>query len=263
MKKDIYYNYFNEKLLPLLYPKEEYRIETAKKSILYSLLMFLAGIFFAYVFIFISYKHNIALLLLPLFLFFMYACFIKSIMNFIFECKKYQKWLIENILPYFFEPIANFKFWVKNSDTETIINSKLFGDFEVREDKNVIFGIYSNVNIIISNTELILPVKSAIQSNRFKGTLIQLELPESIDNHIILFSKNSRKNNNYKQVNPHIEELNKYLYTFAQKANKTEIVSKEFWDIIKQFGESYLAKSFQVSIKDNRTKKSLDFRFNV
>lgn len=161
--------------------------------------------------------------------------------------KQYQKWLVEKILPYFFEPIANFKFWPKNNDTASIIDSQLFGNFDTHEDTAAIFGIYNNTNIIVSNTELKIPVNKPV----FKGTMIQLELPKSINNHIVLISKNEHKFNQYRQINPHIDDLNKYLYTFAKNTNNIELVNEDFWKIIKRFGEYYTAKGLGVSINND------------
>ena len=161
--------------------------------------------------------------------------------------KQYQKWLVEKILPYFFEPVANFKFWFKNNDTKSILDSKIFGDFDIQDDKTCIFGFYNNTNIIVSNTELTIPVNKIV----FRGTTIQLELPKSINNHIILISKNERKYNKYEQINPHIGELNKFMYVFAKNGNNLEIVNEHFWKIIKRFGEFYTAKGLSISYKDD------------
>ena len=160
---------------------------------------------------------------------------------------QYQKWLVEHVLPYFFEPVANFKFWFKNNDTKSILDSKIFGDFDIQDDKNCIFGVYNNINIIVSNTELSIPVNIKV----FKGTVIQLELPKSVNNHIILMSKNERKHNHYRQFNPHIDELNRYMYVFAKNGNNLEIISEDFWKIIERFGELYTAKGLSISYKDD------------
>lgn len=250
MEKEIYYKFFNDNILPNMYQHEKYRLKIVRKVILSSVFMFTLGILFAGLFIYFSMKdNNFIILSLPFLLFFMYVFFIKSIINVIWEGKKYQKWLLETILPYFFEPIANFKFWPKNSDTESIINSELFENFDTQEDTYSIFGIYKNTNILISNTKLTLPVKGAIKPNLFKGTIIQLELPKEINNHIIMISKNTRKVCKYKQYNPHINELNKYLYTFAKNHNDLEIISEKLWNILKRFGELYTAKGFRFSYK--------------
>ncbi len=248
MNKEVYYNYFEKNILPHMYKHEEYRINTVKKIVLSSILMFLIGIIFAFLFVYFSMKNNnLIILLLPFFLFFMYVFFIKSIVNVIYEGKKYQKWLVETILPYFFEPIANFKFWPKNHDIESVINSQLFKNFDTQEDVSAIFGIYKNANIIISNTKLTLPVRGATKSNLFKGTIIQIELPQKIDNHIILISKNLNKINHFRQFNPHIADFNKYMYCFAKNNNDTELISASLWEIIKNIGELYMAKSFALS----------------
>ena len=249
--KDIYYEYFNEKILPSMYPFEEERLKIVRKVVFSSAIMFLSGIVFAFLFIYISYKNNAFILLLPVFLFLMYVFFIKSIVNVMWEGKKYQKWLVENILPKFLAPVANFKFWPKNNDTEAIINSELFENFDTREDNNAIFGIYKNVNVIITETRLSLPIKGAEKPNLFKGTFIQLELIKSIENHVILISKNQKKVNKYAQVNPKIKELNKYLYVFAKNIGDTSFITEEFWNIIKRFGKTYSAKGFSLSYNNN------------
>jgi hypothetical protein len=249
MNKNIYYEFFENNLKNNITKYEEYRIKIVKKIVFYSLLMFMLGILSAGVFIYLSYINNLTVLLLPIMLFLMYVCFIKSIINVMWEGKKYQKWLVETILPLFYEPVANFKNLPKNNDTESIINSQIFGNFDTREDEKAIFGIYKDVNIIVSDTRLTFPVKSAVKTNLFKGTLIQLELPESFKNHIVLISKNMPKCNKYKQINPHIKDLNNYLYCFAKKDN--EFISENFWQIIKRFGKAYTAKSFALSYNDN------------
>ena len=247
MKKEVYYKYFEEKLLPIFYSFEQERIKKVRKVLISSILMFLAGILSAFLFIYFSLKNSSTLFLLPIFLYLMYFFFIKSIINVMWTGKQYQKWLVEKVLPYFFEPVANFKFWFKNNDTKSILESEIFGDFDIQDDKACIFGVYSNTNIIISNTELKIPVNRII----FKGTTIQLELPKSINNHIILMSKNERKHNNYKQFNPNIDELNKFMYAFVKNGNNLEIISEDFWKITKRFGELYTAKGLSISYKND------------
>ena len=196
-------------------------------------------------------------------LFFMYAFFIKSIIYVIIKGREYQNWLVDKILPFFFKPVANFKFWPKNNDIVSVLNSKLFENFEAREDVSAIFGIYKNTNVIISNTELSKPVNR----NVFKGTLIQLELQKSIDNHIVLISKNERKSNNYRQFNPKIKDMNNFIYLFAKNSNNIEIINEEFWKILKRFGEFYTAKGFGFSFDEKtvliaiRQKRPWQFGF--
>ena len=243
-KFEIYQKYFRERILPILYPMEQYRLKTVRKVVLTSLLMFLAGLFFAGVFFYIANKNSLMLLLLPVFLFLMYFFFIKSIINVMWTGKQYQKWLVEKILPHFFEPVANFKFWTESPDTATILDSKLFGNFDTHENNASIFGIYNNTNIIVSNTELKIPVNKIV----FKGTTIQLELPKSINNHVIFISKNLHKFNRYKQINPHLNELNKYLYVFAKDPEKADFINDELWQILERLGKLYTAKGFGLSI---------------
>ena len=250
-KKKIYYNYLEEKIIPILIPLENERKKTVRNVFISSGIMFILGIVFAYLFIYISMQSDLTLLILPFFLFLMYLFFIKSIVNIILKNREYQAKLVKNVLPLFFEPIAKFKKWPKNNNTETIINSQLFPNFDTQEDVSCIFGIYKNTNIIISDTRLTLPVKGGTKPNLFKGTTIQLELPKTINNHIILISKNKKVVNNLNQINPHIQELNKYLYTFAKNTKNIDIINKDFWNIIKRFGETYIAKSFGFSYNQN------------
>lgn len=247
MDREIYYKYFQDKILPSLYGFEEQRIKTVRKVVLSSFFMFLAGIFFAFVFIYLSLNSSWMLFLLPVFLFLMYFFFIKSIINVMLTGKEYQNWLVEKILPYFFEPVANFKFWPKNNDTAAVIESQLFGDFDVQEDAHAIFGIYNNTNIIVSDTVLKIPVNKTV----FKGTTIQLELSKSISNHVVMISKNEHKFNHYPQINPHIDDLNKYVYVFAKNPEKTDFITEDLWNVIKQFGEIYTAKGFGLSINNS------------
>lgn len=247
MDREIYYKYFEEKIKPLIYPHERERLKTVRKVIVSSILMCILGIIFAYLFIILSAKNSFTILILPVTLFLMYVFFIKSIINVIVKGREFQNSLIQNILPYFLEPVANFKFWPKNRDIETFLNSQIFPDFEAREDELSLFGIYKDANITICNTKLTIPPNKTM----FRGITIQLELNKSIDNHIILISKNEYKFNRYKQLNPQIDELNKYLYTFA-KYDNTEIITKDFWKCIKNIGEAYTAKSFSLSF-ENKT----------
>lgn len=250
MDKEIYYKYFEDNILPVILPFEKRRKNAVKKVIFTSLLFFAAGIIFAGLFILNSLNEFVNPLILPVLLFLMYAFILKSIINIIIEGKNYLKMLVEKVLPMFFEPAANFKRWPDNLDTEAILDTQLFSNFDTREDIYTFFGIYKNVNIKVANSRLTLPVRSSVKSFLFKGTTIQLELPFSINNHVIMISKNNKKFNHYKQINPHIEEMNKYLYVFAKKS-ENDFLTEDFWNIIKKFGELYNAKSFGLSFKNN------------
>jgi hypothetical protein len=265
-KKSIYYAYFNEKILPVIIPFEKERIKTVKKAVFVSVLFFLIGLIFAGLFVYDALYNVFNPLLLPVLLFCMYAFILKSIINIIVEGKEYQKRLIKTILPLFLEPVANFKSWPQD-DIDMILNSELFPNFDSVEENFRIFGFYNDVSIRISDTDLILPVRGANKSYLFKGTLIKLELPRNIENHVILISKNLRKVNRYKQVNPHIEDLNKYLYMFAQKSSGIDFINEKFWTVLKRFGKLYTAKSFGLSYRNNvllialRQKRPLQFGF--
>lgn len=250
MDKEIYYRYFEDNILPIILPFEKQRKNAVKKVIVTSILFFAVGIIFAGLFIFNSLYEMFNPLILPVLLFLMYAFILKSIISIIIEGKSYLKMLVEKVLPMFFEPAANFKRWPDNIDTEAVLEAQLFPNFDTREDVYTFFGIYKNVNIKIADSRLTLPIKSSVKSFLFKGTTIQLEFPFSINNHVIMISKNTAKVNHYKQINPHIEEMNKYLYVFAKKS-ENDFLTEEFWNIIKRFGELYNAKSFRLSFKNN------------
>lgn len=266
-KKELYYKYFEEKILSKVQDAEKFRIKLIKQLIFSSLLFFIIAGFFAYLFIFVMFNGKFNPILFPVILFLMYVFFIKSIINFILVGKKYQEMLLEDVFPLFLRPIANFKPWPKNSNTESILDSQLFYNFDTQEDEVSYFGFYNRTNIIFSNTKLTMPVKGVNKPNQFKGTIIQLELDKSINNHVILFSKNEHKCNYFKQVNPHMQELNKYLYVFAKDSKNISFINDEFWNVIRKFGEIYTAKGFEFSFRNNivliaiRQKRPMQFGF--
>lgn len=266
-KKQIYYKFFEKEILKQVEPLEKERQKTVRKVILSSLICFAIGICLAYLLILIDFENIYRILLFPLVLFLMYAFILKSIINFIIAGKQFQQQLYENVLPMFLPPIANFKAWPKNHNTESIIDSNLFDNFDTQEDVTSFFGFYNNTNITISDTRLTLPVKGVNKPNLFKGTLIQLELEKSINNHVIIFSKNEKRRNKFKQFNPHIDEMNKFVYIFAKNHNNLEFITEEFWRKIKVFGETFTAKGFEFSFKNNtliiaiRQKRPMLFGF--
>ncbi len=266
-KKEIYYKYFEDKILPNIYNLENYRVKLVKKLFISSFLFFIIAVFFAYLFILIFLNSKFNLILYPFTLFLMYVFFIKSIINFILVGKKYQEKLLEEVFPLFLRPVANFKPWPKNSNTEAILDSQLFYNFDTQEDVFSYYGFYNKTGIIFSNTNLTLPVRGINKPNLFKGTIIQLELEKSINNHVILFSKNEHKCNYFKQVNPHIQELNQYLYVFAKDTQNISFINDKFWNVLKRFGELYTAKGFELSYRNNtlliaiRQKRPMQFGF--
>lgn len=266
-KKQIYYKFFEKEILKQVEPLEKERQKTVRKVILSSLICFAIGICLAYLLILIDFENIYRILLFPLVLFLMYAFILKSIINFIIAGKQFQQQLYEKVWPMFLPPIANFKAWPKNHNTESIIDSNLFDNFDTQEDVTSFFGFYNNTNITISDTRLTLPVKGVNKPNLFKGTLIQLELEKSINNHVIFFSKNEKRRNKFKQFNPHIDEMNKFVYIFAKNHNNLEFITEEFWRKIKVFGETFTAKGFEFSFKNNtliiaiRQKRPMLFGF--
>lgn len=265
-KKQVYYQYFKDEILPVIKPLELERIKTVRKVVFTSILFFLTGAIFAALFILNSVYSFLNPLILPVLLFLMYSFIIKSIINIMLTGKIYEKQLVGKVLPLFFEPIAKFRKWPEK-DLETILASKLFGNFDELEEPLCFFGYYNNTAIRISDTRLTLPVRNSYKSYLFKGTMIRLELPKSINNHVILQSKELKKTNNFKQINPHIECLNNYLYCFAQKSDNVNFITDDFWNVIKDFGKLYIAKSFSLSYKNNvlliaiKQKKPMQFGF--
>ena len=147
-KKELYYKYFEEKILSKVQDAEKFRIKLIKQLIFSSLLFFIIAGFFAYLFIFVMFNGKFNPILFPVILFLMYVFFIKSIINFILVGKKYQEMLLEDVFPLFLRPIANFKPWPKNSNTESILDSQLFYNFDTQEDEVCYFGFYNRTNII-------------------------------------------------------------------------------------------------------------------
>lgn len=264
-KKEIYYEYFNQTIKPKVLAFETYRRNLLAKVVFLTLLCFLVGGVFAYSAIYIVFYKTSILFLFPVVLFIMYAFILRGIISVIIAGKEFYKKLSDEVLPLFLVPVANFKPWIKNQNTATILDSQLFKNFDTQDDIVSYFGIYNNVNILFSATQLTLPVKGITKPNLFKGTLIQLEFEKSINNHVIIFSKNERKVNHFKQFNPHIEEMNKFAYVFAKKTKNIPFITEEFWNTIKPFGEKYSAKGFEMSYKDNtvvialRQKRPLQF----
>lgn len=266
-KKQIYYNYFHEHILPVIQPIEAYRKKTLCKLVLFSSLFFIIGVIFAALFIYNAINNIFNPLILPILLFLMYVYILKSIVAAIIVGKEYRKKLVKDVLPLFLPAVANFKPWPKNNDTETVINSKLFSNFDTQEDVASFFGFYKDTNIIISDTRLTLPVKGAVKNNLFKGTTIQLEFSKSINNHLILISKNERINNKYKRIKSGIQDFDRQMLMFAKNNNSSDILNKDLWNVIKRFAQNYTAKGFGISYRDNivfiviRQKNPMQFGF--
>lgn len=248
-KKQVYYNYFEEVILPIIKPLEDYRKKTVLKLAASSLMFFIVGVIFAGMFVYNAVNHLLNPLLLPVLLFLMYVFILKSIVDAIVRGKEYQKRLVNEVLPLFWKPIANFRKWPAPSDVEAVINSKLFSNFDTREDDLSFFGVYKGVNIIVSDTRLTLPVKASTKPNLFKGTVIQLELQKSINNHVILSSDYIKSS--FNRIKFGFRDADSQILLFAKNLNNLDFISEDLWNVIVRFGKSYIAKSFKMSYRDN------------
>ena len=263
--KQKYYKFLQKHWQTVIVPFEILRKKMLIKAVFFSSLYFIVGLIFAYWFTFILVNESFNPILFPICLFIMYCCFIKSIINFISENKKFQTKFLEKLFPLFLKPFANFKNWPKNSNTTDIIESCCFHNFDSQEDETCIFGVYNNSNIIISDTMLKLPLNGTDKPNLFKGKIIQLELNISIDNHIILTSKNETISINLKSFNTNIKELDSLLNLFSVNKNNINLINEDLWQIIKEMAKVYCAKGFILSIKNNiviialRQKRFLTF----
>lgn len=266
-KKILYYKYFEENILPVIHPIENYRKKTVIRLIVFTLLFGITGMVFAVLFIYNAVNSVFNPLILPVLLFLMYVYILKSIVGAIIAGKEYHKKLIKEVLPLFLPAVANFKPWPKNNDTEAVINSKLFANFDTQDDVASFFGFYKDTNIILSDTRLTLPVKGAVKQNLFKGTTIQFELNKSIDNHVILLSKNEHVCNKYKRIKSGIIDFDKEMFMFAKNSNGLEFLNRDLWNVIKRMAERYTAKGVGLSYRDNvvfiaiRQKNPMQFGF--
>ena len=266
-KKLIYYKYFEEKIKSAVIPFETYRKKLVAKVIFLTLLCLVIGGVFAFCAIYIVFYNKAILILFPLALFIMYSFILRGIISVIIAGREFHKKLIEEIFPLFLPPVANFKPWPKNQNTNVILDSQLFKNFDTQEDITSYFGIYKGTNILFSSTLLTMPVKGINKPNLFKGTLIQLEFEKSINNHVIIFSKNEKRYNHFKQYNPHIDDMNKFVYVFAKRNENINFITEEFWKKIKSYGEIFIAKGFEMSYQNNtvliaiRQKRPMQFGF--
>ena len=97
-KKELYYKYFEDKILVNLKSAENYRLGLLRKACLSSLFFFLAGSVFAYIFIILVLQDVFNPFLFPFILFCMYAFIIKGIINFILAGKAYQEKLQSEVI---------------------------------------------------------------------------------------------------------------------------------------------------------------------
>lgn len=249
-KKEIYYKFFKENILPKIIPLENKRKNSIKKASLISIIFFILGILFSVVFIFNIINNKFNPITFPLLLFFTYFFFIKSIINIIITSREYKNKIEHEIEPLFNTPIANFTKWPKGLDIDAILSSGLFFNFDSAESSSCNFGIYANTNIIISNAQINLPTMGISKPTLFKGTLVQLELPFNTNNHIILTSKTEPKCNTYKKITSNIQELNKFMHIYIQKETPN-FITQELWEAVKSLAFAFDTKSILISINYN------------
>lgn len=251
--KEIYKQYFINIIRPKLFDLEKQRKRKVVKILFKSGLFFICGLFFAAIFILLMFNMKYNPILWSFVLFLMYAFIIKSIVVIISSSCEYSKEIEHDILPLFYPIIANYVNWPENHSVETLIDSKLFPNFDTQEDVKSIFGFYNDTNIIISNTKLTLPVDGVDKHNLFKGVTIQLELnlEKSFNNHLILISKNERKFNHYNAVNINAGDLNKFIYTYVRNPENIDLINENIWNKLKFLSEAYNASSFLMSVNNN------------
>ena len=257
--KSQYYQYFND-CLDVIKHFEKYRKKVLVKAILLSFLFFLCAMAIVYVLSIMILHSSYNPILFPILLFCLYACLLKAITTIILTDRQYQQKFNEEILPLILHPVANFKNWPKNQNTEEIIDTKLFQNFDTQEDVSCVFGYYKSSSITISDTKLTLPVRAASKPDIFKGIIIQIELQKNINNHIILISKNLKVNFKYPRLKININNFEEYLSAFAKNNSDNDFICEEFFEIMKKFALAYCAKSFGFSYRNNTIITSMEQR---
>ncbi len=264
--KSKYYDFLNENIETLM-AFEKYRKKLLFRTISKSVLFFLCALFILYVLSLLILNNGYNPVLFPLLLFGLYVCLLKSMSVIILTDREYQQKFNEEVLTLILHPVANFKNWPKNQNTAAILDSQLFSNFDTQEDASCIFGYYGSKSVTISDTRLTLPVRASEKPDLFKGIIIQAEVEKNIKNHVILISKNEKKNNKYNCYKTHIKEIDENLYTFIKNDSNLQFISDELWQILKKFSEVYSAKSLSFSYKNNtlvvamRQRKAMPFGY--
>lgn len=249
--KKTYYNHLSDNI-DVISSVENYRLKLLLKVLCVSLFFFFCACFVLVVICLMVLNREYNPFLFPIFLFLLYIFSLKSITGVILADRKFQQKFNEKILPLLLEPLANFKKWPKNKNTDVIVDSKLFPNFDTQEDDFSVFGYYKSISITISDTRITLPVKASGKPDIFKGIIIQADLEKYIKNHVILISKNEYKNNPYKAIKTNVEDMNENLYTFVQNDSAITFLNEKFWEIVKKIASAYSAKSFSFSYKNEK-----------
>ncbi len=262
--KKQYYGYLNDNL-DVINSFEKYRRFLLFKTLFVSFLFFLCALIVVCIISLMILNSKYNPFLFPILLFLLYVLLLKSITGIILADRNYQQKFNEKIMPLILAPVANFKNWPKNKNTDSIINSNLFQNFDTQEDCCCVFGYYKTTSLTISDTKLTLPVRASEKPDIFKGIIIQAELERNIKNHVILISKNERKNNKFSYFKTNVDEIDENLYTFIKTQSKINFLSQQFWKMIEKIAIVYSAKSFAFSYHDNtvliamKQRKALPF----
>ncbi len=247
---------------------EIYRKKLIIKTFFISLIFFAGALVSVFSLSFMILKNYFNPVLFAFLLFALYVCCLKSITTLIITDRQYQQKFYNKIFPFLLQPVANFKNWPKNQNTDAIIDSLLFPNFDTQEDNSCIFGYYKSSSITIADTRLTLPVKASEKPDLFKGCILRIDIDKNIKNHIILISKNEDKYNRYHLYETKVAELNEYLSVSAKTDRYIdEVITEDFWEILQGFARAYCAKGFCFSYKDNtviiamRQRKAMPFGY--
>lgn len=240
----IYYEHFYKNIAPSIKHIENRRIKTLIKSTISAFFSLILGVLSGYLFIKFNNQNAI---ILTFALLGMNFFILKAIATIIYENRKFKSELYQEIFPLFFKPFANFVPWPKNQNTETIINSELFTNFDRQEDETCIFGNYKNTNILISQTKLTLPINGLENQNLFKGTLIQIELDKSTENTIIIVPKSNKPFIKSQKLNI----KNEYFDIFTTNKNNLELVNENLLKILENISIAFDSKKLKFSLKNN------------
>ncbi len=264
--KSIYYKFLNDSF-DVIKQFEKDRKRLLIKACWVSFLFFIGALVLICFLCCMILKSIFNPFLFAILLFVLYVCLLKTITTIILTDRSYQQKFNEKILPLLLRPVANFKNWPKNKNTDVVIDSQIFPNFDTQEDVSCIFGYYKRSSITICDTRLTLPVKALEKPDLFKGVIIQFEVEKCINNHVILISKNENKNNKYVYFKTNIEGLDEHLNAFAKNNSDIEFLNEKFLNIIKKVAFAYRARSFSFSYKNNtvliamRQRKAMPFGY--
>lgn len=249
--KEEYYSHIRKNLSTLIIPFNNLRKKRLLKTILLSLSFLFGGIISVLAicaFVVNNYYNPVVFAVI---LFLIYTCFLKSIAVLILADRAYQKDFFEVIFPLLLFPVAKFKNWPKNQNTDTVISSCLFKNFDTQDDSSCFFGYYRGINVLLSETRFTLPVRAVEKPSIFNGITIQIEFKESIKNHVLIVPKEEHVSSKFVKNSSDNEEFDKYLDIYSLSPVRSDFVDDELWKIIKKMSLAYSAKDFKLSYRNN------------